>query len=81
MARIMCRDIVEKIIDYVDAELDYKTVEELEKHQNDCPECKEFVLTYRIMLDLTGRLREKRFVTPEIRNRLKNCLKSISWSQ
>jgi hypothetical protein len=76
MATVMCKDVVEKIIGYIEAGLDLKTIEELENHINSCPECKEFVLTYRMMLDLTGKLREKNFVTPEIRNRLKDCLKS-----
>ena len=76
MATVMCKDVVEKIIGYIEDGLDLKTVEELENHINSCPECKEFVLTYRMMLDLTGKLREKMFVTPEIRSRLKDCLKS-----
>ena len=76
MATVMCKDVVEEIIGYIEAELDLKTVEELENHINSCPECKEFVLTYRMMLDLTGKLREKMFVTPEIRSRLKDCLES-----
>lgn len=76
MVTVMCEDVVEKIIGYIEAGLDLQTVEELENHINSCPECMEFVLTYRIMLDLTGRLREKKFVTPEIRSRLKDCLKS-----
>ena len=76
MTNVMCKDVVEKIIGYIEAELDDKTVQELKKHINACPECKEFVLTYKIMLELTGKLREKKFVTPEIRNRLKDCLKS-----
>lgn len=73
---VMCKDVVEKIIGYIEDGLDLKTVEELENHINSCPECKEFVLTYRMMLDLTGKLREKKFVTSEIRSRLKDCLKS-----
>lgn len=76
MTTVMCKDVVEKIIGYIEAGLDHQTVEELENHINSCPECKEFVLTYKMMLDLTGKLKEKKFVTPEIRNRLKVCLKS-----
>ncbi len=76
MTTVMCKDVVEKIIGYIEAGLDHQTVEELENHINSCPECKEFVLTYRMMLDLTGKLKEKKFVTPEIRSRLKDCLKS-----
>jgi len=72
----ICKDIVENIIGYIEAELDYKTLEALEVHLHECPECQAFVRTYRRMLELTGKLREKTFVTPEIRKRLKELLKS-----
>jgi anti-sigma factor RsiW len=72
----ICKDVVENIIGYVEAELDYKTLEALETHLHECPECQAFVRTYRKMLELTGRLKEKTFVTPEIRERLKKLLKS-----
>lgn len=74
----MCSDVVENIMDYIDSELDHKTLLELEKHTCECPECKAFVDTYKRMLDLAGKLKEKTFVTPEIRNRLKILLKSKS---
>ena len=72
----ICKDVVENIIGYVEAELDYKTLEALETHLYECPECQAFVRAYRKMLELTGRLKEKTFVTPEIRERLKKLLKS-----
>jgi anti-sigma factor RsiW len=72
----ICKDIVENIIGYVEAELDYKTLEALESHLYECAECQAFVRTYRKMLELTGKLKEKTFVTPEIRERLKKLLKS-----
>lgn len=81
MTGVICKDIVEQIIDYIDAELDNKTIQELEKHQAQCPECNEFVLTYKLMLDLSGRLKQKKFVTPEIRNRLKECLRDSLQNQ
>jgi Predicted transmembrane transcriptional regulator (anti-sigma factor) len=72
----ICKDVVENIIGYIEAELDYRTLEELEKHLHECPECQAFVRTYKRMLELTGKLRERTFVTPEIRMRLKELLKS-----
>ena len=72
----MCKDVVENIMGYIDAELDDKTLEELEKHLDECPECQAFVRTYKKMLELTGKLRERTFVTPDIRQRLKELLKS-----
>jgi len=73
---VMCRDVVENIIGYIEAELDDKTLDELERHLHECPECQAFVRTYKKMLELTGKLRERTFVTPEIRQRLKELLKS-----
>ena len=63
-------------MDYIDKELDLKTLEELENHAGECPECRAFVDTYKRMLELTGKLGDRSFVTPEIRERLKILLKS-----
>ena len=73
---LICRDVVENIIDYIDAELDYRTLEELEKHLDECPECEAFVKTYKRMLRLTVKLGERNFVTKEVRSRLKTFLTS-----
>ncbi len=73
---MLCKDVVENIMGYIDAELDYETLHELEKHIDMCPECMAFVMTYRRMLELTGKLKERTFVTPEVRNRLKELLRS-----
>lgn len=72
----ICKDVVENIIGYIEAELDYETLEELETHLYECLECQAFVRTYRKMLELAGKLREKSFVTSEVRTRLKELLKS-----
>ncbi len=73
---MMCKDVVENIMDYIDSELDYDTLEALESHLGECPECKSFANTYKRMLELSGKLKEKTFVTPEIRMRLKEFLKT-----
>jgi predicted anti-sigma-YlaC factor YlaD len=78
---MLCKDIVENIMGYIEAQLDYKTLVELEKHLDMCPECTAFIRTYKRMLSLTGRLREKSFVTPEVRSRLKELLLSKIKSQ
>ncbi len=72
----MCKDVVENIMGYIDCELDLETLNALEKHTGDCPECMAFVNTYKRMLEITGKLKNKPFVTPEIRNRLRLLLKS-----
>ena len=72
---MLCKDVVENIMDYIDSELDYQTLKALEEHLSECPECTSFANTYKKMLDLSGKLKEKTFVTPEIRARLKEFLK------
>jgi anti-sigma factor RsiW len=72
----LCKDIVENIMDYIDAELDDQTLAELEKHATDCPECQAFIRTYKKMLELAGKLRNRSFVTPDVRKRLKELLRS-----
>ena len=71
----MCKDVVDNILEYIDSELDDQTLKALEEHISECPECGEFVKTYKKMLWLSGKLKEKTFVTPEIRDRLKELLK------
>jgi anti-sigma factor RsiW len=78
---MLCKDIVDNIMGYIEAELDYETLVELEKHMDMCPECMAFVNTYKKMLRLTGKLREKSFVTPDVRLRLKQLLLSKIKSQ
>lgn len=72
----LCENLVDEIMDYINQELDDKTLSELEKHLTVCPECKAFVDTYKRMLELSGNLKNQKFVTPEIRERLKEFLKS-----
>lgn len=70
-----CQEIVANIMEYIDNELDSETLRILEQHIGDCPDCEKFVNTYRRMLKLSGDLKNKKFVTPEIRQRLKDLLK------
>lgn len=72
----LCRDVVENIMGYIDMELDDKTLEELERHLEECPECQAFVRTYRKMLEISGRLKGRSFVSPDVRRRLREFLKS-----
>lgn len=76
MSDVTCSDIVENIMDYIDKELDQVTLFALEKHIELCPECKSFIDTYKHMLKLSGNLKNQKFVTPEIRERLKQVLKT-----
>ncbi|MCH8029916.1 MAG: zf-HC2 domain-containing protein [Candidatus Dadabacteria bacterium] len=73
---VMCREVVENIIGYIESELDGETLRDLEAHLHECPECLEFVNTYKKMLEMAGKLRERSFVSPEVREKLKKVLQS-----
>lgn len=70
-----CEKFKENVMDYIDKELDNKTLIELEKHIELCGDCESFVEVYNKMLRASGSLKNKTFVTPEIRSRLKKVLK------
>ena len=76
MTQMDCKGLIENIVDYIDNELDMETLAALEQHLDECPECKSFVDTYKKMLLLSGNLKNKKFVTPEIRLKLKKLLES-----
>ena len=71
-----CKQFVNNIVGYIDNELDHETMLAMENHLDLCPECKSFVDTYKKMLQMSGNLRNKKFVTPDIRMRLKKLLES-----
>jgi len=76
MEEIHCKEFVNNIMGYIDKELDNETMHALESHLEICPECKSFLDTYKKMLELSGSLKNKKFVTPEIRSKLKKLLES-----
>lgn len=76
MDQFDCKQFINNIMGYIDKELDHETMHALEKHLELCPECKSIVDTYKKMLKLSGSLKNKKFVTPEIRSRLRKLLES-----
>ena len=69
-----CEKFKENVMDFIDNELDQETLIELENHLGLCVDCESFVDVYKKMLRASGNLKNKTFVTPEIRNRLKHAL-------
>ncbi|MGI9534045.1 MAG: anti-sigma factor family protein [Thermodesulfobacteriota bacterium] len=76
MELVECKQFVNNIMGFIDKELDHETMHALENHLELCPECKSFVDTYKKMLKMSGSLKNKKFVTPDIRMRLKKLLES-----
>jgi len=61
---------VENVIEYIDVQVDFKTLERLENHLDQGPAFMAFIGTYRKMLELARKLRQTDFRTNEVQSRL-----------
>jgi anti-sigma factor RsiW len=68
-----CKKLVELISDYVDHELDADSVLELEKHIEECPNCRLFISSLRITIQSFSYSQQVRLPT-RIHHRLKKRL-------
>ncbi len=68
-AKILCREIVNLLADYLDGSLPPDTARSLEAHLADCPPCIAFVNTYRGTVNAVRQLSETE-IPPELRDRL-----------
>lgn len=67
--RLTCRDVIDLLVDYLEATLTDEVCAALEQHLRDCPPCVAYLNTYRKTRDLTGA--EGRVEMPEeMRRRL-----------
>jgi anti-sigma factor RsiW len=53
--RLMCREVVDLLAEYVGRALDAGDVRALERHLEDCAPCRAYLATYRKTIGLTGR--------------------------
>ncbi len=51
-----CRDLCEKLLEYVEGELDGQTCECFEQHLRTCGPCAIYVETYRLTIQLSRKL-------------------------
>ncbi|MDH5757469.1 MAG: zf-HC2 domain-containing protein [Nitrospinota bacterium] len=71
-----CTDILEKISDYLDKELDPDICKEIENHIHDCEPCIAFVNTMRKTVELFNKAgREPAPVPEHVSDKLMNFLK------
>lgn len=54
-----CKRVLEILSDYVDGELSPDQCQQIQEHLEDCPECHDFVETFRESLELTHNLDKK----------------------
>lgn len=64
----------DKISEYLDGELDQGTTEEIERHLEECPECRDCVETLRKTVELLRRSPNEP-VPDDVRSRIRSALK------
>ena len=61
---MVCKDLLAKLSDYIDQDIDPHFCERIDKHIEDCPPCKAFINTFRKTVDLLH-ARKKSFISPK----------------
>ncbi len=51
-----CRELVQKLIEYLDGDLTPEEAERIRAHLDECPPCECYVQTYRLTIQITRRL-------------------------
>lgn len=51
-----CRDLVDRLIDYLDGELTAEEAERIRAHLGQCPPCECYVRTYQLTIQITRQL-------------------------
>jgi anti-sigma factor (TIGR02949 family) len=51
-----CRELVERLLEYLDGELTAEEAERIREHLGECPPCVCYVRTYELTIQITRRL-------------------------
>ena len=67
--RLVCRQAVELVTDYLEGALSSRDRERFEAHLADCPHCAEYLAQMRVTIETVGRI-EPDSLAPEVRDEL-----------
>ena len=59
-----CKDLLSKLSDYIDHDIDPVICEKIDKHIDDCPPCKAFINTFCKTVELLHK-RKKSLIRPK----------------
>ncbi len=65
-----CKDLVSSLSDYVDGSLSEELCQELEKHLQDCENCKVVVNTLKKTIDIVREQKNQDKIPPDVKQRL-----------
>lgn len=68
-----CDEVIQLLTDYVDAELDEESRQLLDRHFGACPNCDNFLKSFRATIEMTGTFRCDD-IPEEVSNRLQTFL-------
>jgi len=70
---VACRDLFEKMSEYLDGETDHAMIKAAERHLDHCVECKETLETFRKSIALLKKTKAKK-LPDDNRKRLKDLI-------
>jgi anti-sigma factor RsiW len=70
-----CQEVIDRLGDYVDGDLDVRSRDAVENHLDQCPECAAFFASYKHVVDSAAELREpEQPLNVDVQNRLRRAL-------
>ena len=76
MSKLSCREILEKLSDYIDEELDPSICDEVEKHMDGCSPCIAFLNTLKKTVKLYNTAGEEVSIPEEVSRDLHDFLRA-----
>jgi len=74
--QLTCREILEKLSEYIDEDLDPSMCDQIEEHMNGCSPCVAFVNTLKKTVKLVNTAGNEVVVPDEVRGKLHDFLRS-----
>ena len=71
---VVCKDLFERMSEYIDGELDLVTIEEAERHLGHCVGCKETLETFKRSISLLKKSKKRGLPEREMK-RLKELIR------
>ena len=74
--KLSCKDILEKLSENIDEELDPGLCDEIDGHMGDCPPCVAFMNTLKKTVKLYNKAGEEVSIPSDVKSRLHDFLRS-----
>ena len=73
--KLSCKEILEKLSEYIDEELDPSLCDEIDGHMGDCPPCVAFMNTLKKTVKLFNKAGQEVSIPGDVQSRLHDFLR------